>query len=53
MGCMLGNVVGDALGAQCEFTALDYNVVRVSGMEIPADKTNVLNKFFLKPGEGP
>eukprot|EP00930_Biecheleria_cincta_P004125 TRINITY_DN105010_c0_g1_i1.p1 TRINITY_DN105010_c0_g1~~TRINITY_DN105010_c0_g1_i1.p1 ORF type:complete len:512 (+),score=76.33 TRINITY_DN105010_c0_g1_i1:76-1536(+) len=52
LGCMLGNVVGDALGAPLEFSPVRYDVPELKGM----DHTEIwqkdgYNSFNLKPGQ--
>ena len=46
LGCMLGNIVGDAIGAPLEFHKLRYGVITVTDMGKGRQ-----GKFKLKPGQ--
>lgn len=52
LGCLLGNAVGDALGAPLEFSNVRYGVQELQGMcqEEIWTKTGY-NRFSLKPGQ--
>lgn len=52
LGCMLGNVVGDALGAPLEFSPVRYGVSELKGMDHEAiwNKSDY-NSFGLQPGQ--
>lgn len=52
LGCMLGNIVSDALGAPLEFSPVRYGVAELTGMD--HDKIwqkSGYNSFNLKPGQ--
>lgn len=52
LGCMLGNIVGDALGAPLEFSPVRYGVRELQGMDHDEIwKNNSCNSFNLKPGQ--
>ena len=48
MGCLMGNAVGDALGAPLEFMPVNYEKTFIDDMEVYEKHGN---KFFLKPGQ--
>eukprot|EP01065_Artemidia_motanka_P032658 TRINITY_DN3964_c0_g1_i1.p1 TRINITY_DN3964_c0_g1~~TRINITY_DN3964_c0_g1_i1.p1 ORF type:complete len:462 (+),score=128.90 TRINITY_DN3964_c0_g1_i1:69-1388(+) len=52
MGCVLGNVVGDALGAPLEFSSVRYGVDELRGMEDESIwRKPGYNSFSLQPGQ--
>jgi len=54
LGCMLGNAIGDALGAPLEFSELRYGSKELTSMcqdEIWQSEDNSYNSFGLKPGQ--
>lgn len=52
LGCVMGNVVGDALGAPLEFSPVRYGVAELKGMEHESIWTKGgYNSFGLKPGQ--
>lgn len=52
LGCVLGNIVGDALGAPLEFSSLRYGVIELRGLcHEEVWKTGEYNRFNLKPGQ--
>lgn len=52
LGCMLGNVIGDALGAPLEFSPVRYDVVELTGMDHEQLWSKEgYNRFNLKPGQ--
>lgn len=52
MGCVLGNVVGDALGAPLEFSDVRYGVSELQGMShIEIWDKPGYNSFGLQPGQ--
>eukprot|EP01062_Namystynia_karyoxenos_P076498 TRINITY_DN7518_c0_g1_i1.p1 TRINITY_DN7518_c0_g1~~TRINITY_DN7518_c0_g1_i1.p1 ORF type:complete len:497 (+),score=160.57 TRINITY_DN7518_c0_g1_i1:97-1491(+) len=52
LGCMLGNIVGDALGAPLEFSPVRYGVQELTGMDHDQmwQKADY-NAFRLQPGQ--
>ncbi|KAG2385792.1 hypothetical protein C9374_002941 [Naegleria lovaniensis] len=52
LGCILGNAIGDALGAPLEFSPVRYNVLELTGLDHAEiwQKSNY-NRFGLKPGQ--
>merc|ERR1719356_60878 len=52
LGCVLGNAIGDALGAPLEFSDVQYGVQELEGMCHDAiwEKPGY-NRFGLKPGQ--
>lgn len=52
LGCVLGNAVGDALGAPLEFSPVRYGVAELQGMcHDEMWKKDSYNSFHLKPGQ--
>lgn len=52
MGCLLGNAVGDALGAPLEFSPVQYGVQELYGLsQVDIWKEPGYNSFGLEPGQ--
>jgi len=51
MASLLGNVIGDALGAPVEFSSVRYNSKEVTGFDKSIWSKIDYNKFTLKPGQ--
>eukprot|EP00931_Biecheleriopsis_adriatica_P115325 TRINITY_DN91131_c0_g1_i1.p1 TRINITY_DN91131_c0_g1~~TRINITY_DN91131_c0_g1_i1.p1 ORF type:complete len:480 (-),score=101.35 TRINITY_DN91131_c0_g1_i1:42-1481(-) len=52
LGCILGNIVGDALGAPLEFSAVRYHCQELKGLDhVEIWQKEGYNSFNLKPGQ--
>lgn len=52
LGCLLGNIIGDALGAPLEFSSVRYGVAELTGMDHEEIwRKSEYNSFRLEPGQ--